>query len=113
VAFFAAARNIYLDAPDGDHGFWTRLRGLRTPPLFVWGDSDRLVPAGFSRHVASILPGADQVVLEECGHVPQVELPEATNRLIREHLAANAVRQPVSAHAPASRLGALIGRVAL
>jgi hypothetical protein len=25
-------------------------------------------------------------VLEECGHVPQVELPERTNKLVREHI---------------------------
>ena len=29
-------------------GFWTRLRELDLPALFVWGDHDRLVPAGFS-----------------------------------------------------------------
>ena len=27
IAFFAAARNIYLEAPDGERGLWTRLRG--------------------------------------------------------------------------------------
>jgi pimeloyl-ACP methyl ester carboxylesterase len=86
IAFFAAARNIYLDVPDGEGGLWTRLADLRTPSLFVWGDSDRLIPAAFSRHVAGVLPLARQVVLPECGHVPQVELPERTNGLIREHL---------------------------
>ena len=89
VAFFAAARNIYLDAPHGERGFWTRLSQLEPPALFVWGDSDRLVPAGFARHVADVLPGARQEVLRECGHVPQVELPERTNAMIRELIEAN------------------------
>jgi pimeloyl-ACP methyl ester carboxylesterase len=83
VAFFAALRNIYLDPPFGERGFWTRLAGLDPPSLFVWGDSDRLVPHRFSRHVREALPDARQVVLAECGHVPQVELPERTNQLIR------------------------------
>ena len=52
----------------------------------MWGDSDRLVPAGFARHVADVLPHARQVVLSECGHVPQVELPERTNGLIRDQV---------------------------
>jgi pimeloyl-ACP methyl ester carboxylesterase len=86
IAFYAAARNIYLDAPDGEDGLWTRLAGLRSPALFIWGDRDRLVPAAFSRHVADVLPHARQVVLSECGHVPQVELPARANGLIREHV---------------------------
>jgi pimeloyl-ACP methyl ester carboxylesterase len=86
VAFFAAARNIYLDRPDGEKGFWTRLEALAPPALFVWGDSDRLVPAAFARHVAEALPEARQLILEECGHVPQVELPARTNGLIRARI---------------------------
>jgi pimeloyl-ACP methyl ester carboxylesterase len=87
IAFYAAARNIYLDAPDGKNGLWTRLPSLRPPALFIWGDRDRLVPAAFSKHVAGVLPVARQVVLSECGHVPQVELPERANGLIREQVA--------------------------
>jgi pimeloyl-ACP methyl ester carboxylesterase len=90
VAFFAAARNIYLDTPHGERGLWTRLRGLSRPALFVWGDSDRLVPAAFSRHVADVAPKARQVVLPNCGHVPQVELPERTNELIRDQIESSA-----------------------
>jgi pimeloyl-ACP methyl ester carboxylesterase len=89
VAFFAAARNIYLDSPWGEKGFWARLSAIETPSLFVWGDSDRLVPAGFSRHVAEALPAAEQVILAECGHVPQVELPDETSRMIRSHIEAH------------------------
>ena len=84
VAFFAAARNIYLDEPHGEAGFYARLAELEPPALFVWGAEDWLIPAGFSRHVERALPRARQVILDDCGHVPQVELPEQTNRLIRE-----------------------------
>ena len=86
IAFFAALRQIYLDPPYGERGFWTRLCELEAPSLFVWGDSDVLVPHGFSRHVAAALPDARRVTLPECGHVPQVELPEITNGLIAEHI---------------------------
>jgi pimeloyl-ACP methyl ester carboxylesterase len=105
IAFFAAARNIYLDSPDGERGLWTRLAGLRPPVLFIWGDCDRLVPAAFSRHVAGVLPDARQVVLSECGHVPQVELPERANGLIREHLAKQSLGSS-GASAPSRRTSA-------
>jgi pimeloyl-ACP methyl ester carboxylesterase len=91
IAFFAAARNIYLDAPEGEGGLWARLAGLRPPALFIWGDRDRLVPAAFSTRVAGVLPHARQVVLNECGHVPQVELPDRANGLIRDQVTRHSV----------------------
>jgi pimeloyl-ACP methyl ester carboxylesterase len=81
-ALLASARNIYLEAPFGRHGFYRRLSDLRPPALFVWGSHDRLVPPAFSRHVRNSLPRAEQVTIDGCGHVPQVERPEETNALL-------------------------------
>jgi pimeloyl-ACP methyl ester carboxylesterase len=86
VAFHSAARNIYLEEPFGEHGFWTRLGGLSPPAMFVWGDQDPLVPLAFCQHVAEALPEARQVVLEKCGHVPQVELPEQANAAVHHFI---------------------------
>ena len=87
AALYAAMRNIYLDEPAGERGFWTRLEGLEVPSLFLWGDRDRLVPAGFGRHVERVLPGARSEILEDCGHVPQFEHPEETHARVGEFLA--------------------------
>jgi pimeloyl-ACP methyl ester carboxylesterase len=81
-ALLASARNIYLEAPFGHHGFYHRLADLRPPALFVWGSHDRLVPPAFSRHVHKWLPGAEQITIDGCGHVPQVERPEEINELL-------------------------------
>jgi pimeloyl-ACP methyl ester carboxylesterase len=83
-ALLASARNIYLEAPFGRGGFYRRLSELQAPALFVWGSHDRLVPPAFSRHVRQWLPEAEQVTIERCGHVPQVERPEETNALLLE-----------------------------
>jgi pimeloyl-ACP methyl ester carboxylesterase len=109
IAFYAAARNIYLESPHGEPGFWQRLATLSTPSLFIWGDSDRLVPAAFSRHVEKALPEAHSVILERCGHVPQIELPEQSNALIAEHIAAHSQARPQSRR---GRLRARIANVA-
>ena len=87
LAFLAAARNIYLEAPFGRRGFYPRLAELATPALFVWATHDPLIPAAFKRHVAEWLPGAEQIVLESCGHVPQIERPAQTNGLLRRFFA--------------------------
>ena len=86
VAFFSSARQIYLEDAYGKNGFWHRLPGLLPPALFIWGDRDRLVPSSFARHVADALPSAGQIVLEDCGHVPQFEHPEETSAMIRGFL---------------------------
>jgi pimeloyl-ACP methyl ester carboxylesterase len=86
AAFYAAARNIYLDEPHGDDGFWTRLESLQSDSLFVWGKRDVLVPIGFMKHVERALPGARHVELS-CGHVPQVERPRETHAAMRKFLA--------------------------
>jgi pimeloyl-ACP methyl ester carboxylesterase len=87
IAFFAAARNIYLDEPHGERGFYARLAELEPPALFVWGEHDRIIPPAFARHVAEALPTAQQVILDDCGHVPQVELADRTNLLIKNVIA--------------------------
>lgn len=92
TAFYAAARNIVLDQPHGEQGFWHRLRDLSAETMFVWGRQDTLVPIGFRKHVERALPVAHHVELD-CGHVPQVEAPQETHRAIREFLSAGAGRR--------------------
>ncbi len=82
IAFLSAARNIYLEAPYGRNGFYGRLSQLEPPALFVWGSHDRVIPPAFGRHVARWLPSAEQVVLDGCGHVPQVERADRTSELL-------------------------------
>jgi pimeloyl-ACP methyl ester carboxylesterase/putative sterol carrier protein len=86
AALYASMRNIYLDEPAGDRGFWVRLEHLETPAMFLWGDRDRLVPSGFSRHVERVLPSARSLVIEDCGHVPQFEHSDTTHELVKDFL---------------------------
>jgi pimeloyl-ACP methyl ester carboxylesterase len=86
AAFYAAARNIYLEAPRGKNGLWTRLGELAPEALFVWGRKDNIVPIGFERHVREELPAAQHLELD-CGHVPQLERPRETHQAMARFLA--------------------------
>lgn len=90
VALFHAAREIYLDRPEGGDGFWSRLPSLSVPALFIFGDRDRLVPRAFVKHVRRAAPTAIVEVFQSCGHVPQFELPEKTHARLRAFFAGNA-----------------------
>jgi pimeloyl-ACP methyl ester carboxylesterase len=85
AAFYAAARNIYLEEPYGKDGFWSRLPKLGPKSLFVWGRKDPLVPISFERYVRQALPNAQHLELQ-CGHVPQLERPKETHEAILHFL---------------------------
>jgi pimeloyl-ACP methyl ester carboxylesterase len=96
VAFYAAARQIYLEQPDGDNGFWTRLGALECDSMFIWGKRDMVVPVGFERHVRESLPRARHEILD-CGHVPQLERPAQTHAAIARFLGRRGAQRPVAA----------------
>jgi pimeloyl-ACP methyl ester carboxylesterase len=88
IAFFHAAREIYLEDPHGGAGFWDRLPSLPCPAYFIFGGKDWLVPRSFVRHVRHALPAARVDVFPDCGHVPQFEQPDRTHARVRDFFAA-------------------------
>ncbi|MGQ9717156.1 MAG: alpha/beta fold hydrolase [Anaerolineae bacterium] len=52
-----------------------RLAEVTAPALVITGDDDRIVPTEQSIRLAGEIPGAQLVVIPECGHVPQEECP--------------------------------------
>jgi pimeloyl-ACP methyl ester carboxylesterase len=53
-----------------------RLERVRCPMLLVWGDRDRMVTHHGAEQVTAALPDTTYVLLEGCGHCPQVEEPD-------------------------------------
>ncbi len=68
----------------GDFDLTAALRDVRCPALVVHGRNDP-IPLESSAAVAAAL-GAELVVLDDCGHVPYVEQPEALFRAVRGFL---------------------------
>ena len=52
-----------------------RLKTLALPTLVLWGREDRLIPLGHAARFGRDIPGAQVVVLDGLGHVPQEEDP--------------------------------------
>lgn len=82
MAFFAAARHIYLEEPHGTTGFWERLRAMRTPAYYVFGWDDPLITPHFAGKVERFVPEARVQVWGDCGHAPQIEHPKKTARAL-------------------------------
>ncbi len=59
-------------------------RALRMPIWLVWGRHDGLVPSEHALTFGRLHPDAAVHVFEQCGHYPQIELPERFNRLLVE-----------------------------
>jgi pimeloyl-ACP methyl ester carboxylesterase len=55
------------------------LPAVRCPTLVMCGDTDRLTPPDCSREIAGLVPGAQLVMVPNCGHMLTMEQPEIVN----------------------------------
>jgi 3-oxoadipate enol-lactonase len=58
------------------HDVRERLSELRMPVLVLHGEEDRLVPTDLGRELAERIPGAELVLIPECGHVVTTDAEE-------------------------------------
>jgi pimeloyl-ACP methyl ester carboxylesterase len=81
--------------------FWYLTRGMRAdearvtaPTLIVHGDRDQLVPVAAARALAARRPEFRLEVIDDCGHVPQLEAPEQFLAAALPWLAATLAARP-------------------
>lgn len=81
-----------------DMGGWRRelmMRGamadLAVPTLFLWGDGDTFAPPSSGLALAEQMSDAHLVVLDDVGHMPQIDQPEVVARLANDFLAHGAI----------------------
>jgi pimeloyl-ACP methyl ester carboxylesterase len=90
--------SLPLQADNWDRALWeltsasresklsSSLDELQIPVLVITGDDDRIVPTADSIRLAGEIDGAELVVLENCGHLPQEECPQAFLEAAQEFL---------------------------
>jgi pimeloyl-ACP methyl ester carboxylesterase len=63
-----------------------QLPRIAVPALLVAGSDDKTAPAAIMRKMADKIPGADYVLLEGCGHLGQLDQPDAFNAALEGFL---------------------------
>lgn len=72
----------YMHNPQLKH----RFKSVRMPTLFLWGAQDRIVSPEYGRAYASLISGAKFELIEQAGHFPHVEQPEAFSARVSEFI---------------------------
>jgi len=62
------------------------LHRIKLPSLIVWGAQDKVIPAAYAAKWQDRLPDPRLLMLDECGHIPQIEKADAVAREVRDFL---------------------------
>lgn len=60
------------------------------PTCVVWGANDGVIPVSHSRIASEVAPSARVVVLDDCGHFPHKDHPEAFTELLEDFVTTTA-----------------------
>jgi pimeloyl-ACP methyl ester carboxylesterase len=64
-----------------------KAKTIKAPTLVIWGREDRLNPLAMGEAYARDISGAQKVIIEQCGHMPQIEKAPALNNALLKFLA--------------------------
>jgi len=67
-----------------------KLSAIRAPTLIIWGREDKLTPLTMGEQFAREIKGAELVVFDKCGHIPQIEKPAQFNAALLKFLSQSA-----------------------
>jgi pimeloyl-ACP methyl ester carboxylesterase len=70
------------------HTLRALLRGVTTPTLLVWGREDTIIPPNACQLYQKAIQGSTTVVLDHCGHMPEMEKPVEFVHVVLDFLTA-------------------------
>lgn len=62
------------------------LRSILVPTCLIWGKNDTVTPPMVAEEFLALLPNAELHWIDECGHAPMMEQPEAFNKVMEPFL---------------------------
>ena len=63
---------------------------INAPTLILWGEHDELIPLAAGRKLNSLIKDSRLVIFDNCGHLPQEEMPARTIDEVKAFIAAHA-----------------------
>jgi pimeloyl-ACP methyl ester carboxylesterase len=80
--------NAFMDSIlRGEDFIDDKVKTIKAPTLVIWGREDELNPLAMGEAFALDISGAQKVIIEQCGHVPQIEKAPAFNGALLKFLA--------------------------
>lgn len=68
------------------HNLSDKLHNLKVPTLLIWGKQDTVTPPFVGEKFNELIPNSQLFFIDECGHAPMMEKPEAFNTLLENFL---------------------------
>ncbi len=68
------------------HNLGDKLHQIKVPTLLVWGRQDQITPAFVGEKFDELIDDSRLIFIEECGHAPMMEHPEAFNQHLEAFL---------------------------
>ena len=72
---------------------------IKVPVAMIWGDRDDVTPLAQANDLRALIPQASLKVMQDVGHIPQIEDPAAFNAALIDAIRQLASADPAVAHA--------------
>ena len=63
---------------------------IKVPTLLIWGKNDKVTPPFVAEDFHKLIPNSELAFIDQCGHAPMMEVPNAFNEILAQFLKAQA-----------------------
>ena len=59
---------------------------IKVPTLLIWGKNDKVTPPFVAEDFHKLIPNSELAFIDQCGHAPMMEVPNAFNEILEQFL---------------------------
>lgn len=79
--------NFLRLAESGQRPDTSMIKNIKCPALVIWGDDDKIIPFSHAYKFKRDISVNETIVYKNCGHIPQIEMPDQTVADMRKFFA--------------------------